>query len=86
MYRQSLCLRVTPQNSVSQVLLHCRLLLLIGEHINRSQSVYDVFRLAEINLVESIADLVLHVLDHPTDVGDVRRCFAHWAILLNLKI
>lgn len=82
---QSLVLRVASQNRIRQILLHLRLLLLVGQHVHRAQPVHHVLRLAEVNLVESIADLVLHVLDHPADVGDVRRRLADRTVLLDLK-
>lgn len=69
---QSLIFGIATQNSVSQVLLHRRLLLLVGKNVNRAQPIHNVLRLPEINLVKRVADLVLHIFDHPPDVGNVR--------------
>lgn len=85
MKRPSLILRVSSQNGISQILLHRRLLFLISKHVNGTQSINYILRLSKVNLIESITNLILHVFNHSTDVGDVRRGFTNRAILFNLK-
>lgn len=81
----SLGLCIPSQDCVSQVLLHRRLLLLIGNNVDRAQAIDDIFRFSEVNLIESVSDLVFHIFDHPADVGDVRRSFADLTILFELE-
>ncbi|CAN8016896.1 unnamed protein product [Ixodes persulcatus] len=72
------------------------LLLAVLQRLDRAQPVDDVLRLAEVDLVQRGADLVLHALfraphcgplahlDHLADVGDVRHGLADGAVLLHL--
>merc|ERR1719309_513544 len=53
--------------------------------LNGSQSVDDVPRLAEVDLVESVPDLVLHVLHQTTNIGNVRTGLADGTVLLHLS-
>lgn len=43
-------------------------------------------KITKVNVVEGIPDLVLHILDHAADVGDVGSHFTYCRILLRLQI
>lgn len=74
-----------PLEGGGEVLLQRLLLPRLGEWLHRSQTVHDVLRLAEVDLVQRVADLILHVLNHLADVGDVRVRVVHGRVLLELE-
>ena len=45
---------------------------------------YDVARLAEVDVLQEVAHFELLVLDHPTCVGDVRGWVGEWVVLFDL--
>lgn len=45
-----------------------------------TDSVYDLFRLHDVQSSEVAAHVALHVLDHAANVGDMGLCFIHWHV------
>ncbi len=56
---------------VGQIVTECLLLFLIRQWSDGSQPVDNIFGLAEIDFVERVPNLVLHVFHHSPHVDDV---------------
>lgn len=82
----SLGLSVSSRYCFGEIFLHCRFLFLIGENFNGTQTINDILRLTEVNFIEGISNFIFHILNHSSDVGNMRRRLTNGIVLFDLKI
>ena len=76
---------VATEEGGGQVVAEGILDTLIRQRLHRSKAIHDVLRLAEVDFVERVPNLVLHVFAQAPNVGYVRVVLRYGVVLVNLQ-
>jgi len=70
LYANTVCF--LPSHAVDHLPLCCTVLVRLAERWDASQISHHIFGLSKVYLLQQVAHLELHILNHLADVGDVR--------------